>query len=60
MNSIPSNRVNDVINLLVGEFSGDHQVMEKEAEFLTNLTSDTPATNQLPYWLTNALNNAHN
>lgn len=60
MNSIPSNRVNGIINLLLGEFSDDDQLMEKEAEFLTNLTSDTPATNQFPDWLTQALNNADN
>ena len=60
MNSSPMNRVNDVVNLLVGEFSDDHDVMEKEAEFLTKLPSDTPATNQIPDWLMNALNDADN
>ena len=47
MNSIPANRVNHIVNLLVGEFSDDHQVVEKEAEYLSNLTSDIPETNQL-------------
>ena len=61
MNPIPANRVNDVVELLVGEFSEDNQVMEKEIEFLTNLTSDAPATtNQFPDWLTQALNDADN
>ena len=60
MNSIPEIRVNDVVNLLVGEFYDDNQVIEKEAEYLTNLTSDTPASNQFPDWLTNALNNTNN
>jgi len=60
MNSIPSNRVNKIINLLLGEFSEDYQVMEKETEFLTNLTSNAPATNQFPDWLTQALNDSDN
>lgn len=60
MNSIPSNRVNGIINLFLGEFSDDDQLMEKEAEFLTNLTSDAPATNQFPDWLSQALNDADN
>ena len=60
MNSIPANRVNNVVNLLVGEFSDDQQVMEKEAEFLTNLTSDTSATDQFPDWFTQALNDSNN
>ena len=60
MNSIPKDRVREIINLLVGEFSEDVQVMEKESEFLTNLTSDTPASNQFPDWLTQALNDADN
>ena len=61
MNPIPADRVNDVVELLVGEFSEDNQVMEKEIEFLTNLTSDAPATtNQFPDWLTQALNDADN
>lgn len=55
MNSIPANRVNHIVNLLVGEFSDDHQVVEKEAEYLSNLTSDIPETNQLPDWLSRAL-----
>ena len=53
MNSIPANRVNHIVNLLVGEFSDDHQV--EEAEYLNNLTSDIPETNQLPDWLSRAL-----
>ena len=57
MNSIPANRVNHIVNLLVGEFSDDHQVVEKEAEYLNNLTSDIPETNQLPDWLSRALGN---
>jgi len=60
MNSIPENRVREIINLLVGEFSDDVHVMEKESEFLTNLTSDTSTSNQFPDWLTQALNDADN
>lgn len=58
MNSIPAERVNHVVDVLVGEFSEDDHVMAKEAEFLTNLSSDTSPSNQFPEWLTKALNNA--
>ncbi len=57
MNPIPKNRVDEVVNLLVGEFTDDDMVMEKEAEYLNNLTSDIPETNQLPDWLSRALGN---
>ncbi len=60
MNPIPHDRVQTVINLLVSEFSNDQNINEKETEFLVKLTSDTPATNQFPDWLTQALNNADN
>ena len=60
MNSVPSNRVNDVINLLVGEFSGDHQVMEKEAEYLTNLSLNSPSQDEVPDWLSEILDDTNN
>jgi len=60
MNPIPKNRVNKVVNLLVGEFSEDYQVVEKEMEYLANSSSTSTPKNQFPDWLTQALNNTDN
>lgn len=60
MNPIPLDRVNNVVNLLVGEFSGDHQVMEKEVKYHSNSTSNSTPQNKFPDWLSQALNNSDN
>ena len=60
MNSIPKSHVTNIVNLLVDEFSDDQQVMEKESEHLTELSSGTSSMDKFPEWFTQALNDPNN